>query len=187
MVRRMPSAQRTTALAAGVLVTATAVLVAQFLSSPSVTATAGERSVRLTGIGRCFGARDVALVASAACAVGVSGTVLLYRPAASTAETGGATAPVAVDGSTDTAASRSADDLLDARRREWDDTADRLADNEAKVYQVVLDADGVVAQSDIVDRTDLSKATVSRTLDSLETRGLVERRRRGMGNTVLLT
>ncbi|RLI76793.1 transcriptional regulator, partial [Archaeoglobales archaeon] len=31
-----------------------------------------------------------------------------------------------------------------------------------------------------------SKASVSRTLDLLESKGLVERRRRGMGNIVLL-
>ena len=179
MVRQRPAAQRTTALAAGVLVTATAVLVAQLLPSPSVVATAGERSVRLTTLGRYFDARDVALLAGAACAVGMSATLLLSD---ATGRTDGA-----VDDPTGTDDARSSDDLLDARRREWDDTADRLADTEAAVYQVVLDADGVVAQSDIVDRTDLSKATVSRTLDSLETRGLVERKRRGMGNTVLLT
>ncbi|WP_434530062.1 helix-turn-helix transcriptional regulator (plasmid) [Haloarcula sp. NS06] len=51
----------------------------------------------------------------------------------------------------------------------------------------MLDADGVLPQSEIGDRTDLSKATVSRTLDSLEARDLVERKRRGMGNIVLLT
>jgi len=56
-----------------------------------------------------------------------------------------------------------------------------------QVYKTVLDADGVLPQSEIVDQTELSKATVSRTLDSLEAKDLVERKRRGMGNTVLLT
>ena len=37
-----------------------------------------------------------------------------------------------------------------------------------------------------VDRTDLSKATVSRMLDSLESKQLLERKRRGMGNVVVL-
>ncbi|MCD6411533.1 MAG: MarR family transcriptional regulator [Thermoplasmata archaeon] len=35
-------------------------------------------------------------------------------------------------------------------------------------------------------KTGISKASVSRALDLLESKGLVERRRRGMGNIVLL-
>ena len=65
-------------------------------------------------------------------------------------------------------------------------TADRLADNERAVYETVLAADGVIQQAEIVDRTDLSKATVSRMLDSLESKQLLERKRRGMGNVVVL-
>ena len=41
-------------------------------------------------------------------------------------------------------------------------------------------------QGDLVVQSGLSKATVSRTLDLLESKGLVEKRRRGMGNVVLL-
>lgn len=78
------------------------------------------------------------------------------------------------------------DELLEARKREWEATAERLANKEAEVYESLLDADGVLPQSDIVEETDLSKASVSRALDSLETKNLVERKRRGMGNMVLL-
>jgi len=39
---------------------------------------------------------------------------------------------------------------------------------------------------DIVEGTDLSKATVSRTLDTLESKDLVERKRKGMSNVVIL-
>jgi uncharacterized membrane protein len=41
-------------------------------------------------------------------------------------------------------------------------------------------------QSDIVNNTSLTKVKVTRLLDKLEGKGLVERRRRGMGNLVVL-
>ena len=54
------------------------------------------------------------------------------------------------------------------------------------VTRNVLEADGVLPQREIVEQTDLSKATVSRTLDSLEAKSLLERKARGTGNVVLL-
>jgi uncharacterized membrane protein len=81
----------------------------------------------------------------------------------------------------------SSNEILQVRRQEWATISERLTSNEELVYQTVLEANGVLPQSEIVDQTDLSKATVSRTLDSLEVKDLVERKRRGMGNTVLLT
>ena len=77
-------------------------------------------------------------------------------------------------------------DQIERRREEWDQTAERLGNAERTIYETILDADGVIPQSEIVDRTDLSKATVSRTLDGLETKHLVERKDRGMRNTVVL-
>ena len=65
--------------------------------------------------------------------------------------------------------------------------ADRLRDNEATIYTLLIQADGTLPPRDLVDDTDRSKATVSRSLDSLEQRNLVERKRRGMGNVVHLT
>ena len=78
------------------------------------------------------------------------------------------------------------DDLLEARRQEWSETADRLANTDQVVYETVLEADGVLEQREIVDRTDKSKATVSRALDRLEAKNLVERKRRGNGNVVIM-
>jgi len=178
-----PTRSRSELLAAGVLVTATAILVAQFLTATPAVAVAGDQSARVGTLGWRFTLRDVAVVAVAAWAAGVSATVLLTG--GSTAAANGTTAER--DPETQASTDRSSGELLQARRREWETVSDRLASNEELVYQTVLDADGVLPQSEIVDRTDLSKATVSRTLDSLETRDLVERKRRGMGNTVLLT
>ena len=44
----------------------------------------------------------------------------------------------------------------------------------------------MVFQSDIVEKTGFPKVKVTRLLDRMEHRGLVERRRRGMSNIVLI-
>lgn len=61
-----------------------------------------------------------------------------------------------------------------------------LKGDERKIYQLLIDSDGVMFQSEIVKESELPKSTVSLTLDRLEARGLVERRRRGMSNVVIL-
>lgn len=177
---RIPSGPRAELLAAGVLVTATSVLVAQFLTATPVVATVGDRSVRLGTLGWRFTLRDAAVIAVTASAAGVSATALL-----TSLDPTAATDGPSEDG--DPSPENSSDELLEARRQEWEHVSERLANNEESVYRTVLDADGVLPQSEIVAQTDLSKATVSRTLDSLEARDLVERKRRGMGNTVMLT
>jgi len=165
-------------LAAGVLVSATAIVVVQFLHGrPTVVA----GSERIGTLGWQFSFRDAVVITVTACAAGASAAVLLsgaHSEATLNTERSNPPAQQSDDAS---------NELLQARRQEWETTSERLADNEELVYQTILDADGVLPQSEIVNRTDLSKATVSRTLDSLETRDLVERKRRGMGNMVLLT
>lgn len=76
--------------------------------------------------------------------------------------------------------------LVDERRARWENLSKMLKEDEAKIYQAILDAGGVMNQGDIGGKTDLSKTTVSRSLDLLESKGLIEKRRRGMGNVVLL-
>jgi uncharacterized membrane protein len=78
------------------------------------------------------------------------------------------------------------DDLLETRREEWEETAERLSNAERTVYEAVLEADGVLPQREIVKQTDLSKASVSRSLNSLEAKSLVEKEQRGTGNVVIL-
>jgi DNA-binding transcriptional ArsR family regulator len=76
--------------------------------------------------------------------------------------------------------------LLDERRTGWEALSKTLKEDEAKVYQAILDGGGVMNQGDIGEKAGLSKTTISRTLELLESRGLVEKRRRGMGNVILL-
>jgi DNA-binding transcriptional ArsR family regulator len=178
-------------LAAVVCVAATVVLAVQLITPTPVVVSVGENGADVAELGGYFQYRDVAIIAASATLLGASGTYLVTgewagsdadAPTADRVPPDRGAGAVRADGD-DLAPS---DELLEARRQEWAETADRLANNEREVYETILDEDGVMAQSDIVDATDLSKATVSRTLDSLETKNLLERKRRGMGNMVLL-
>ncbi|MGI0080979.1 MAG: DUF7343 domain-containing protein [Nitrososphaerales archaeon] len=78
------------------------------------------------------------------------------------------------------------DFLLNQKRNQWQEISKTLKEDEVKIYQAILDAGGLMNQGEIGDKVGLSKTTVSRTLDLLESRGLVEKRRRGMSNVILL-
>lgn len=60
-----------------------------------------------------------------------------------------------------------------------------LSDNEEKILAILQDKGGVAFQSEIVEALNLSKSTVSITLDRLEAKGLVEKRKRGMSNVIV--
>ena len=61
-----------------------------------------------------------------------------------------------------------------------------LSAQEKKVFAIASEANGMVMQSELVEKTGLSKVAVTRILDKLEMRSLIERRRRGMTNLVVL-
>jgi len=65
-------------------------------------------------------------------------------------------------------------------------TVRSLSKSEKKVYDFLLSKGGVAFQSEIVETLNLSRSTVSIILDKLEAKGLVERRRRGMSNIVIV-
>jgi len=113
---------------------------------------------------------DVLVIGVALVLISVSGTYLILHdsrtPTLATSTTSG-------------------DVLLEERRQRWEEVAKVLKDNEQIIYKAVID-DGIINQSELADRTGLSKSNVSRALYGLESRGLVERRRQGMGNVVLL-
>lgn len=62
----------------------------------------------------------------------------------------------------------------------------KLNTDEKLVFEKIIEAEGAIFQSDLVDKTKFSKVKVTRILDKLEGRGLIERRRRGMTNVVIL-
>ena len=76
--------------------------------------------------------------------------------------------------------------VLTERKKRWEEIVKTLKDDEQKIYQAIIDSDGIIEQSKLVEVTGISKSNVSRSLDTLEIRGIAEKRRRGMGNTILL-
>jgi uncharacterized membrane protein len=76
---------------------------------------------------------------------------------------------------------------LSLEPKEFDKKSLKNLDNEEKeIMNLILDNKGSIFQSEIVDKTELGKVRVTRILDSLEAQGLVERKRRGMTNIVML-
>jgi len=82
-------------------------------------------------------------------------------------------------------ASSAASVIIEERRQRWEEVAKTLKNDEQILYKAIID-EGIINQSVLVETTGLPKSNVSRALYGLESRGLIERRRRGMGNVVLL-
>jgi uncharacterized membrane protein len=61
-----------------------------------------------------------------------------------------------------------------------------LSSEDKSVLVKISEADGSIFQSDLVEKTGLTKVKVSRILDRLEGKGIIERKRRGMTNVVIL-
>ena len=62
----------------------------------------------------------------------------------------------------------------------------KLDKDEKIIVKNIEQADGTIFQSDLVEKSGFSKVKVSRILDRLEGRQLIERKRRGMTNVVVL-
>src|SRR3989338_7898516 len=61
-----------------------------------------------------------------------------------------------------------------------------LDEEEKKIYGLIKLKEGSMYQSDLIKETGLTKVRISRILDKLEGRGIIERKRRGMTNIVVL-
>jgi hypothetical protein len=57
---------------------------------------------------------------------------------------------------------------------------------EDKIVYKIVEEQGTIFQADLIEKTEFGKAKMSRIIDRLEGRGLVERKRRGMTNVVVL-
>lgn len=71
-------------------------------------------------------------------------------------------------------------------REKYDSVKESLKEEEKAIVELIIENDGTLFQSDIVEKTDLTKVKVTRILDKLEGKSLIERRRRGMTNIVIL-
>ncbi len=74
----------------------------------------------------------------------------------------------------------------DERRKNWMQTARDLDSDEKSLYLMVAERDGAMFQSELVEKTGHTKVRVTRMLDKLEAKGLIERRRRGLTNIIVL-
>ncbi|MBR9689402.1 MAG: MarR family transcriptional regulator [Candidatus Altiarchaeota archaeon] len=62
----------------------------------------------------------------------------------------------------------------------------RLRPDEKRVLEEVINSKGAIFQSEIVEKSGMSKVKITRILDRLEGQGIIERRRRGMSNMIVL-
>ena len=62
----------------------------------------------------------------------------------------------------------------------------KLDDEEKKVYELLQQREGSMYQSDLIKETGFSKVHVTRILDKMEGKKLLERKRRGMTNIIVL-
>lgn len=74
----------------------------------------------------------------------------------------------------------------DIKAEDYDNILKDLNDDEKSVFQEIINAKGTIFQSELAEITSLSKVKVTRILDKLEGRNLIERKRRGMTNVVIL-
>jgi len=63
---------------------------------------------------------------------------------------------------------------------------EKVDGDEKKVVELIAAKDGSMYQSDVMKELEMSKVKVTRILDRLEGKGILERKRRGMTNIVIL-
>ncbi len=71
-------------------------------------------------------------------------------------------------------------------KEDYETDKKNLKEEEKTVLDKVIEAEGTIFQSEIVEKTNFPKAKVTRILDKLEGKGIIERKRRGMTNVVIL-
>lgn len=71
-------------------------------------------------------------------------------------------------------------------KENYEKIMENLEEDERKVLEIILDSDGSAYQSEIVEKSSLTKVQITRILDKLEGKELIERKRRGMTNIVIL-
>jgi len=73
-----------------------------------------------------------------------------------------------------------------AEEKDYGKVTKTMTSEEKKIFNLVLEAKGAIFQSELNEKSEFDKVKVTRILDRLEGQGLIERRRRGMTNVVIL-
>lgn len=71
-------------------------------------------------------------------------------------------------------------------KKNYQDIMKSLHDDEKIVLKKIIESEGSIFQSELVSKSGMPKVKVTRILDKLEGKNLVERKRRGMTNVVVL-
>lgn len=71
-------------------------------------------------------------------------------------------------------------------KEDYRDILRNLSEDERLILEKVIESNGTIFQSDLVDNAGFTKVKVTRILDRLEGSGFIERKRRGMTNVVIL-
>lgn len=61
-----------------------------------------------------------------------------------------------------------------------------LEENEKKIIEILQSENGAIFQSTLMEKLEMGKVGITRLLDKLEAKQLIERKRRGMNNIVVL-
>jgi len=159
-----------TLFAAAIFIASVLVLAFKLFNPTPVQIVVEGNTAVMTEVPGLFTYADVLVIAIACVLMSVSGAYILLHDSIP---------------STGAAPASAGDAILEERRQRWEDVAKTLKDDEQTLFKAIID-EGIVHQSELVEKTGLPKSNVSRALYGLESRGLIERRRRGMGNVVLL-
>ena len=166
MKRKWPTVRKKTVFMAVVFVASVIVLGIKLLNPTPVQIFVENETTIVNQVPGLFTYTDTLMMIIAASLVSISGMYLLFFDSAPQAPSAGTA-------------------LLEERKKRWESIAKTLKEDEQKIYTAIIE-EGIIAQSELVEKTGLSKSNVSRVLYVLESKGLIERRRRGMGNIILL-
>ena len=76
--------------------------------------------------------------------------------------------------------------IFHKKKKEDKDILKKLNENEKHVLEKIEEAEGSIFQSELVEKTEFNKVKITRILDRLEGLKIIERKRRGMTNVVIL-
>lgn len=71
-------------------------------------------------------------------------------------------------------------------KENYQNVLNSLEEEEKKIFEILIESKGTMYQSELIGKTGLNKVQITRILDKLEGKGLLERKRRGMTNVVTM-
>lgn len=73
-----------------------------------------------------------------------------------------------------------------SRTKKYSEAINKMSNEEKIIIKKIIDTNGPTYQADLIRDTGFSKVRIVRILRRLESRDLIERKRRGMSNVVFL-